>query len=290
VNILRNGRFLLVAALVVVLAGGAFWWLRRPEQIPTRAPAGAPAIGSCWSVASAEAAGAFPWSGSPVPCTDNHTVEIYYLGQVDAALIRQQHRAKGSDRTIADNLMYAQVRIACGNFASVHLGGSWHTGRVRVVADWVTPVRDGFFACGLAEVADAAGDRFVGRTTGLKGALAGDAAARLAISCADGSGVFVGCDRKHRSEYVGTYTITPQNAPFNAAGLQTAVLTGCTQLVGRFLGGQAGPGRTDVTAAYVGPTTASDWLGSDQTYACYAKTATDVVTSIHNLGTRPLPA
>ncbi len=286
---MRNGKFLLIAALVVVLGGAVFWWYSRPEAVPTKPPAAAPAVGSCWSVDATAARTAFPWSGSPVDCTASHTAEVYYLGQIDASLIRQDHKAKGDDKTIADNLMYAQARIACGNFASVYLGASWHTGQVTVLANWVTPAHSGFFACALAQVADPAGKTLTARSASLKGGLAGDGKAALTVGCVDAAGSYTACDQTHRSEYVGGYTITPESAPFNAGALQTAVTQGCGQLVQAYLGAASGPARADVSVAYVGPTTAADWLGSDQTYACYAKTAVDIRGSIRNLGTRPLP-
>jgi hypothetical protein len=285
---MRNSRFLIVAALVLILGGAAFWWFHRPEKIPHTPGASAPAVGSCWSVDATAARSAFPWSGAPVACTDTHTAEVYHVGQVDDSLIRQEHGAKGDNKTIADNLMYAEARLACANFASVYLGASWHDGRVSVVANWIAPARDGFFGCALAQVADPAGQHLLPRTASLQGALAGDGAADLAVSCVDASGGYIGCDQAHRSEYVGAYTITPANAPFNGSALQTAVTTGCTQLIQTYLGG-TGPARSDLTAAYVGPTTASDWLGSDQTYACYAKAAADIRGTVRNLGTRPLP-
>lgn len=285
---MRNGKVLIGAALVVVLAIAGFWWFSRPEKIPTTPPSTAPAVGSCWNVDNTAARGAFPWPGAPVDCTAAHTAEVYYVGQVDEALIRQEHKASGDDKTIADNLMYAQARIACGNFASVHLGDSWHTGQVSVLASWITPAKSGFFGCALAQTTDAAGQQLASRTAPLKGALAASAST-VKISCVNAAGGYAPCDQPHRNEFVGTYTVTPPSAPFNAAGLQQAVTKGCTDIIHTYLALAPGATRADVTAAYVGPTTATDWLGSDQTYACYAKTATDVRGSLRNLGTRPLP-
>jgi hypothetical protein len=286
---MRNSKLLIAAALVVVLAIAGFWWFSRPEKISTTLPSGAPAVGSCWNLDAAVARTALPWPGSAVDCTAEHTVEVYYVGQSDRDLIRQDHKSKGDDRVIADNLMFAQVRIACGSFASIQLGDSWHNAKVTVVADWINPVKSGFFACALAQTADAAGKHFVTRTASLRDGLTSDGAAALRITCADGTGTFVDCAQPHNNEFVGGYQITPPNAQFNAAGLQAAVTQGCGNLVHRYLAQPSGPNRADVTVAYVGPTTASDWLGSDQTYDCYAKTLTNVRGSIRNLGTRPLP-
>jgi hypothetical protein len=86
---------------------------------------------------------------------------------------------------------------------------------------------------------------------------------------------------------VGTYTITPPEAPFDAAKVRDAASTGCGLLVTRYVGAD----RSDLRAGYVGPSTAGDWLGSDQTYACYAiPTGTEPLTrTIKALGSGPLP-
>jgi hypothetical protein len=286
---MRNSKLLIAAAVVVALAIAGFWWLSRPEKIPTSAPAGTPAAGSCWNVPADAARGTLPWPGSAVECTAGHTVEIYHVGQVDRDLIRQDHKAKGDEKVIADNLMQAEARIACGSLASLYLGDSWHNGQVTVVADWVRPVSAGFFSCALAQTSDAAGKVFVTRTAAIAGGLTGDAATALRITCADTTARYVDCAQPHRSEFVGGYQITPPNAPFNATGLSDAVTRGCAGLVAQHVNQGAGAPRTDVTVGYVGPTTAPDWLGSDQTFDCYAKTPVDVRGSLHNLGTRPLP-
>lgn len=286
---MRNGRYLVIAAVLLLVAGGLIWWLHRPEAIPSKPGAGAPALGSCWNLDGTAARNAFPWPGTPVACTAPHTAEVYYLGQVDHDLIRREHSAKGDDKRVLDATMYASARHTCGSLATQYLGGSWHDGQVAVVANWVNPVSEGFFGCALAQVADPGGQKLTARTASLEGALSGAEKDALAVGCVDSAGGYVACDQPHRSEYVGTYTVTPANAPFDATALASAVTTGCTQLVQSYLGAASGPARADVTVAYVGPTTAADWAGSDQTYACYAKTAVDVRGSIRNLGTRPLP-
>jgi hypothetical protein len=279
---MRNSKFLIAAAVVVVLAIAGFWWMSRPEKITGTPPA-------CWNVAADAARGALPWPGSPVDCTAEHTLEVFYVGQNDHDLIRQDHKSKGDEKIIADNLMSAQARIACGGLASAYLAGSWHDGQVTVVADRINPIKKGFFACALAQTSDAGGKSFVTRTASLKGALGGDAAAALKITCVDGDAHYIDCAKPHRSEFVGGYQITPPNAPFNASGLSDSVTKGCAGLIGKYLQQPTGPARSDVTPAYVGPTTATDWLGSDQIFDCYAKTSVDVRGSIRNLGTRPLP-
>ena len=47
--------------------------------------------------------------------------------------------------------------------------------------------------------------------------------------------------------------------------------------------------REDVSSAYVGPKTSNSWIGSDQTFACYAHTDSATSASLAGLGTRPLP-
>ena len=274
----------LLAAIVAVLAlvGVAAWWFNRPDPVPAKAPASAPALGSCWRVEPSAATRAFPWSGADAPCTGPHTAEVYYVGQADHDLVRQS-RGSGQNATIAANLMLAEVRRACGSFASTYLGANWHQSRVTILADWIGSQRDGFFGCALAETGDAAGTRFATRTAGVKGASEG-----LAATCALDGG-YVPCEQPHNGEFVGTYTVTPADAPFDLAALKTTVSRGCGDAVRAYLGLPAGADRPDLTAGYVGPTTAQTWLGSDQTFACYAVSSDRMRGTIRSLGTRPLP-
>jgi Septum formation len=274
----------LLAAIVGVVAvvGVAMWWLFRPDPVPAKAPASAPPLGSCWQVEPAAAAQAFPWSGAVASCTARHTAEVYYVGQADHDLVRRS-RGTGDNAKIAANLMLAEVRRACGGFASGYLGSSWHQARVTIVADWIGSQRDGFFGCALAETTDAAGTRFATRTRSLKGA-----ADNLAAACALDGG-YTPCDQPHNGEFVGTYTVTPADAPFDATGLKNTVSRGCGDVVRTYLGLPADAARPDLTAGYVGPTTAQTWLGSDQTFACYAVSADRMRGTVRSLGTRPLP-
>jgi hypothetical protein len=249
--------------------------------VPSRTPSTAPALGSCWQVEPAAAAKAFPWTGA-VSCTAAHTAEVYYVGQADHDLVR---RSRGTDENarIAANLMLAEVRRACGAFASTYLGDSWHNAQVAIVADWVGSQRDGFFGCALAQTTDAAGTRYATRTASMR-----SAAGELAATCAVDGG-YVPCDQPHNGEFVGTYTVTPADAPFDQAALNSAVLKGCGDAVRTYLGLPKEAQRADLTAGYVGPTTAQTWLGSDQTFACYAVSADRIRGTIRSLGTRPLP-
>jgi hypothetical protein len=278
----------LIAAIVVVLlaVGGLEWWLNRPDPVPDATPAAAPAVGSCWQVEPAAARGTFPWPGSAAPCTAGHTAEVYHVGQVDHDLIVRARKG-GTDGKVANNLMLAEVRRACGGFASTYLGGDWHKARVTVLADWVSPQRDGFFGCALAQTLDAAGTRFATRTASLKSAVGQLAAACVAREA--GGSAYTPCDQKHDGEFVGTYTITPANAPFDAASVKDTASRGCGEVVRGYLGLVSSANRTDLSVGYVGPTTAQTWLGSDQTFACYALSSVPLRGSIRSLGARPLP-
>jgi hypothetical protein len=274
----------LLAGIVVVLAlvGVGAWWFNRPDPVPDKPAAGAPAVGSCWQVEPAAATGTFPWRASPASCTGIHTAEVYYVGQADHDLVRQ---ARGTDDNakIAANLMLIQVRRACGSFASVYLGGNWHSAQVTILADWIAPQRDGFFGCALAQTTDAAGTTFAARTASLK-----SAAASVAATCALDGG-YLPCDQPHNGEFVGTYTVTPADAPFDAAAVKQTVGRGCGDAVRSYLGLGAGAQRDDLSAGYVGPTSPQTWLGSDQTFACYAVSSIHIRGTIRSLGTRPLP-
>ncbi len=281
---------LVVLVVGVIVAVGALWWANRAEPIPTAVPAAAPTVGSCWTVDPATARSALPWPGGQVECAKPHTAEVYHVGQVDHDLIDRARGAKGDDATIATNLMYAQARRACDVFGSTYLGVDWHQDQVTLLANWVTPTRDGFFACALAQSGDPGGTRYVSRTGSLKGA-GGDEA--LAIACVSRDGgdslAYAPCEGAHSGEFVGTYTLTPPDAPFDATAVAAAVTKGCGQQALKYLGLPAGATRPDLRVGYVGPTTATTWLGSDQTFGCYMNAEVTLRGTLRNLGTRPLP-
>jgi hypothetical protein len=273
--------------LAAAVAAGAYW-LSRPEKVSAARPEAAPAVGSCWNVDEKGAAGAFPWPGAPVACTARHTAEVFLVGQVDRELTAKATSAKGTDAKVAQNLMYAQARRGCLAVAPKYLGGDWHSSRVQVVADWISPARSGFFGCAVVEAAAPGSKRFVPRTAGLRNALQSGG---LQIACVarDGGGemAYAPCEQPHDGEFTGSYTITPPDAPFDAEKVRAAATSGCVQAVT----GYVGAARTDLRAGYVGPTSSSDWLGSDQTYACYALVtgAEKLRGSVNGIATGPLP-
>ena len=291
---LRAWRVPLVVVLVVAAIGLGLWLANRPTPVSSTRPAGAPAEGSCWTVTDQAARGTLPWPGGPGPCTAAHTVEVVHVGQIEHDIIARERAASGGDRTLLVNLMYAEVRRVCGSFATGYLGGNWHAAQVTVIADWIEPVADRFFGCGLARTADAAGTRLVPVSDSLRGVYTGEVPPPVAITCVNappgGEAGYVDCAQNHTGEFIGTYTITPIGAPFDAARLKTAVEQGCGDQLTRYLVLPPGGSRSDLTVAYVGPVTAPDWLGSDQTFACYARAGTAVRGSVQGLGTRPLPA
>lgn len=287
-------RDLILAALVLgaAIAIGAGYWASRPSAVSTSTPAAAPRVGSCWALDAAASRGAHPWPGQPVDCAQSHTVEVFLVGQVDVDLVRQARDASGDDAKLAENLMYGQARLACSAAARTYLGGDWHAGQVDILANWIKPDRSGFFACAGVQTTDPGATRFVSRTASLRGSLA-PSDTRLAITCVkrssgEGAMAYSGCAGPHDGEFVGTYTITPPEAPFNQAGVRAAAERGCADLARGYLGLPAGASRADLRSAYVGPTSASAWLGSDQTFACYLMADTPVRGSVHGLAARSL--
>jgi hypothetical protein len=294
------GTFVVVVALIV---GGAYLFTRpaRERAVPTRPPAGAPAVGSCWQIDSATAQEALPWPGSPVDCAAPHTVEIFYLAQAGTDLLHRLDKAKRGNAKaendqikIITNLLYAQARRACVVQASLYLVGGWHSARVQVLASWIKPAENGFFACALAQVNGPGGQELLSRQGGLRGSLKDGGAAPLAIACVSRGGgdalAYVTCSEPHDGEFVGSYTITPLDAPFDDGAVRDAAQRGCGELGAKFLGLTGTAGRTDLSVGSVGPKTASDWLGSDQTFGCYVMTTQGkLAKTIHNLGAQPLP-
>jgi hypothetical protein len=277
-----------VFVVLVALVGGGVYWLTRPAKASTERPKDAPAAGSCWNVNEKAAATAFPWPGTSVDCAAPHTAEVFFIGQVNREVAAKAARAKGDEAKLQQNLMYAEARRNCVVRASKYLGGDWHTGRVQVIASWIKPASSGHFGCAVVQAAAPASKHFIGRTASLRDALRTDA---LAIGCVarDGGGemTYVPCEEPHEGQFVGTYTITPPDAPFNKEKVAAAAASGCGEAATRYLGGT----RTDLRAGYVGPASASDWLGSDQMFACYALvTGTEKLRgSLKGIGTGPLP-
>src|SRR2546421_9451 len=131
------------------------------------------------------------------------------------------------------------------------------------------------------------GDGFVTRT----GSLAGQGKA-LAVGCVERDARtirFASCDGTHTGEFVGTYIVTPSGAPFDQKAVDAAVTKGCGQVTLSYLGLPADATRPDLHIGYVGPTTQATWLGSDQTFACYASADAQLRGTVRGLGTRPLP-
>src|SRR5438270_11164701 len=96
-----------VFVVAVLLIGGTAYALSRPAKaraVPSTAPSGAPAVGSCWQVDPSTAAQALPWGPAPVDCTAAHTVEIYYVGQAGVDLLHRMDAAKGDDVKVIANL------------------------------------------------------------------------------------------------------------------------------------------------------------------------------------------
>ena len=67
-------------------------------------------------------------------------------------------------------------------------------------------------------------------------------------------------------------SVTPPGAPYNGPELQDAVTKGCASLLVTFLGlPAAGQNRSDLQSSSTSDRQSADtWIGSDQTFACYA--------------------
>jgi Septum formation len=288
VGMARTWRTRLIGlGIVTVCAVGAVWWINRDRGVPDKPPAGAPHAGTCWTVSPQTAKRALPWPGRPVDCAGPHTVEVYHVGQVPRDLVQRARSASGDDRTVAVNLMYAQARRTCGTVGGQFLGGDWHGARVALLANWIEPSRDGFFGCAVAQSTGPGGDGYVTRTGSLRGQ-----AHALAVSCVNREADtirFASCDSAHTGEFVGTYIVTPGDAPFEAGAVTAAVTKGCGQATLSYLGLPADATRTDLHIGYVGPTTQATWLGSDQTFACYASADAPMRGTIRALGAGALP-
>jgi hypothetical protein len=277
-----------IAVLVIAVVSGLLWWVNRTGPIPTTPPSAAPAVGSCWNLDATTAGGQAPWPGTAVDCAAPHTVEVFYVGQVDHSLIVAERRASGQEKDVNSLVMIGEARAGCTVRGQDFLGDSPRGAQVAVLPDFLKPTDDGFYVCAIAQATGPNNDAFVPRTTSLKGQ-----AKAVSISCVAAGTTdaltYVPCDKPHSSEFAGLYTVTPLNAPFDQQQLAAAVPAGCDKIVKAFMGLKDDAKRDDVNSAYVGPKTSGAWIGSDQTFACFAHTATDTSASLAGLGTRPLP-
>ncbi|GAA3236804.1 hypothetical protein GCM10010532_075320 [Dactylosporangium siamense] len=277
-------RVLLIVVVLALIGGGAYWLLRdTSRKIPHTPPAAAPQVGSCWKVDAAGAKAAFPWPGGAVDCAAAHTTEVFHVGQVGDDLLHRLDSATGEDVKLTQNLVYAQARRACVVQGTAFLGGNWHESKVQILASWVAPAADGFFACAVAAVTGPAGDEFATREGSLS-----KAGPSLPIGCISAL-KYVDCTAPHDGEYSGSYSIAPMDAPFDETAVRNASTKGCTGVGLRYLGLSETADRSDLSAAAVGPKNGSDWLGSDQTFACYLVSSRPLKASIAKIGTGPLP-
>jgi hypothetical protein len=284
-----------VAALILAVVITGWWWVTRPAKVSTEAPKSLPAAGTCWTVDAATAAAQLPWAGATAtPCTADHTAEVIYSGQVDVDLVRNVGNAADSQsKDVARLVVIATARASCLAHASDFLAGSFRNARIAVFPDFAAPADNGFYACVAAEVAGPDAAALTARKTSLKGALSSTDAATLKIDCVrdadDGKSLrYVPCAESHTAEFVGLYTVTPLGAPFNQAAVAKNVTAGCQSLVDSTLGLQPGQTRSDLRVSQVGPDTNQLWLGSDQTFACYAAAAQPWKGTLKGLGTRAL--
>lgn len=278
-------------AITLLVAGGAYWVTRPDDDLATAPlPDGAPERGSCWLADERATREAMPWTAATKnDCSAEHALEVFLVSRVSAELVVDTARAKGEDARIRQQLMYAQARRVCTVEASRHLGGGWHGATVRILASWIRPTRLGYFGCALAVTTGPGGTTFVTRTGSLRAALAEADADKLTIACVVGNDepLYVPCDTAHHGEYVGTYTITPMDAPFDKEAVPIQATKGCANTASGYIGSGA---RNDLRAAYVGPATAGDWLGSDQTFACYVMPIQGMlIGSLKDIGDRALP-
>lgn len=277
-------RVLLIVVVLALIGGGAYWLLRdTSRKIPHTPPAAAPQTGSCWKIDAAGAKAAFPWPGGPVDCAAAHTVEVFHVGQVGDDLLHRLDDATGDNVKITQNLVYAQARRACVVEGTAFLGGNWHESKVQILASWIAPAADGFFGCAVAPVTGPAADQFAMR----EGSLA-KAGPSLPIGCIAAL-KYVECTATHDGEYSGSYSIAPMDAPFDETAVRNASAKGCTTVGLRYLGLSETADRSDLSAAAVGPKTGSDWLGSDQTFACYLMSSRPLKASVAKIGTGALP-
>jgi hypothetical protein len=216
----RAGLLAVAAAVAILLAGcadpvgtgdgdiGGDWAVLPKGEVPV------PASGVCRTGQLAD--GTVDWQMSifddqPVPCTQKHATETYYVGRVtDAKTVSLNTPPEAGDAA------YKAVYVNCMRRAYDFLGDDYHRARVSIVAVLPTPLEwrgdARFYRCEMLEISNQY-EKIVERSSSLKNGLKGSRPA--AVTCANFTVSskdyiktfdFVPCSKSHLTEFTGLYT------------------------------------------------------------------------------------
>ena len=223
-----------------------------------------PLTGRCFDSIAAMS----PMSGyAPFDCAERHLAETFYVGDLTGP-------AAAADT--AETTALPAAGQACSRQAAGFTGGDWRTGQITVrpvlpgPVAWKAGAR--WFRCDIAQI-DIGGQRTVGRTGTLKGALAG--AAKLKLRCfnpkVQGNRVrdmkAVDCAGAHHAEFVGLWA--PPDATQALLDDEAKSANGCRSTIAGYTG-IPDDGDVQYRAGWIGfSPTAGDWNVGVRDVQCF---------------------
>lgn len=237
-------------------------WALPPKPAPFR-----PDAGKCYDDVIAIAG---LTSDPPVPCTDRHVAESYYVGDLTGAAAA----ADPADVTPTEHA----AGLECVRRASAYTGGDFRAAQltVRPVLP-TTKARAGgarWFRCDLIQV-EIGGVSAVSRTGSLKGVLATPAGAGLKLTCFNPvvgrtrveSMTPVPCSAKHHAEYVGRWA--PRNPTLEMFDDDVQTGKGCDGVIASYAG-VPNDGNLRYRTGWIGFSPTSDeWAAGIRDVRCF---------------------
>jgi hypothetical protein len=229
-------------------------------------------------------------TNTPVSCTDDHLVEVFFVGELTSTSATTPPKAGSSAMVQAYNL--------CQKPAASYLGADWHNGQLELAV--MKPDTDGWkggarwFACavGVTEYLDE--PTLTSTTTPLHHILT--KANPIKVSCinwTNGSSSFsnekVGsCSKPHSAELAGLYKMPGTSYPTTKQWSNVGG-DGCQSVVAHYLGFSNGVDRNPTVGWAWVYNTKTEWAAGNHTVRCYASAFTHdhkFTGSVKGIGSR----
>jgi hypothetical protein len=223
---------------------------------------------------------------APIDCAERHVTETFYVGDLTGPAAGQ-----------SAELARPAAGATCSEQAAGFLGGDWRTGQLLVkpvlpgAAGWAAGAR--WFRCDVAQ-SDLGGDRVIGRTGSLKGALTG--AAKLKLTCFNPTVQSnrvremkpVSCTAGHHAEFAGLWA--PPNPTQALLDDDVKSAKGCRSVIAAYTGI---PDDADLQfrVGWIGfSPTPDDWTDGVRNVQCFLWIAEVTMKgSYRGVGTAKLP-
>jgi hypothetical protein len=196
-----------------------------------------PATNACYDSSSRARDSSAPKWRASLPCTGNHGVETYHVGQFPASVTAPPADGDRDYRTAFED---------CEKVSKTFLGGDWFTARIYITVfvptkpQWESGAR--WYACQAMETQNVTTSLIVQRSKSLKNALA--TPGPLAHGCTNVVGLKesdwddmtpVDCATPHDAEYAGAFVVPGTDFPTDAQ--VESILDRCWDTVAFYMGG-----------------------------------------------------